>query len=70
MAPQPETAKNLETAKKLLVAGAALALIVADLTTTGGMITLASLSYGAGHTLALQRRTGVCSACGAIMAIG
>lgn len=49
----------------LLTAGAALALIIADLTTTGGMITLASLSFGAGHTIALQRHTGVCPTCGA-----
>lgn len=67
---QLETTKNLETAKKLLVAGAALALIVADLTTTGGMITLAWLSYTAGRTLTLQRSTAVCSVCGGALAKG
>lgn len=61
-------ARHANLAAKLLVAGAALAVIVADLTTTGGMITLASLSYGAGRTLALQQRTVVCT-CGRTISV-
>ena len=61
-------ARHANLAAKLLVAGAALAVLVADLTTTGGMITLASLSYGAGRTLILQQRTVVCS-CGRTISV-
>jgi hypothetical protein len=46
---------GLSRAQKLLLGMAALGGIIADLAMTGGLITLATLSYAAGHTLAVAQ---------------
>jgi hypothetical protein len=58
--------KHLSTAKVFMAAAATLTIIAVDLMTTGGMITMLSLGYGAGLTsTARQTKVGVCPACGA-----
>ncbi len=62
----PAIEKHLSNAKVFMAAAATLTIIAVDLMTTGGMITLLSLGYGAGITVATQRSlAGFCSQCGA-----